>query len=180
MFKPFNSATLTVPPATATTIGGIDNVRRLNRQRLATAPTIAAGAITLAKMANLSGTSQLHGSSSTTTSPANISLGSTLQMSGTTLSVNTSTLMLLVPSSVNGDLATLNASGQVIDSGVSINNSGLTSASLWNAAKLAVTTNYGLLEQIQILLLQQIDQQLLMFYMLEQMHLYGFGMVLYI
>ncbi len=63
---------------------------------VATAPTIAAGAITLAKMANLSGTSQLHGSSSTTTSPANISLGSTLQMSGTTLSVNTSTLMLLV------------------------------------------------------------------------------------
>ncbi len=40
---------------------------------VATAPTIAAGAITLAKMANLSGTSQLHGSSSTTTSPANIS-----------------------------------------------------------------------------------------------------------
>ncbi len=27
-----NSATLAVPPATATTIGGIDNVRRLNRQ----------------------------------------------------------------------------------------------------------------------------------------------------
>ncbi len=135
-----NSATLTVPPATATTIGGIEMLGDLTGS-VATAPTIAAGAITLAKMANLSGTSQLHGSSSTTTSPANISLGSTLQMSGTTLSVNTSTLMLLVPSSVNGDLATLNASGQVIDSGVSINNSGLTSASLWNAAKLAVTTN---------------------------------------
>ncbi|QMS79324.1 hypothetical protein IIV6-T1_438 [Invertebrate iridescent virus 6] len=135
-----NSATLTVPPATATTIGGIEMLGDLTGS-VATAPTVAAGAITLAKMANLSGTSQLIGSSSTTTSPANISLGSTLQMSGTTLSVNTSTLMLLVPSSVNGDLATLNASGQVIDSGVSINNSGLTSASLWNAAKLAITTN---------------------------------------
>ncbi len=73
--------------------------------------------------------------------------------------------MLLVPSSVNGDLATLNASGQVIDSGVSINNSGLTSASLWNAAKLAVTTIHGLLEQIQYYCSKQIDQQLLMFYM---------------
>ncbi len=135
-----NSATLTVPPATATTIGGIEMLGDLTGQRC-NSPNDCRWCNTLAKMANLSGTSQLHGSSSTTTSPANISLGSTLQMSGTTLSVNTSTLMLLVPSSVNGDLATLNASGQVIDSGVSINNSGLTSASLWNAAKLAVTTN---------------------------------------
>ncbi len=64
-----NSATLTVPPATATTIGGIEMLGDLTGS-VATAPTIAAGAITLAKMANLSGTSQLHGSSSTTTSPA--------------------------------------------------------------------------------------------------------------
>ncbi len=102
-------------------------------------------------------------------------------MSGTTLSVNTSTLMLLVPSSVNGDLATLNASGQVIDSGVSINNSGLTSASLWNAAKLAVTTNSWFAgTNPNTTAHNRVDQQLLMFYMLEQMHLYGFGMVLYI
>ncbi len=87
-------------------------------------------AISTCKDGQSSGTSQLMVLAAQTTSPANISLGSTLQMSGTTLSVNTSTLMLLVPSSVNGDLATLNASGQVIDSGVSINNSGLTSASL--------------------------------------------------
>ncbi len=78
-------------------------------------------------MANLSGTSQLHGSSSTTTSPANISLGSTItNVRNNFKCSHIIALMLLVPSSVNGDLATLNASGQVIDSGVSINNSGLT------------------------------------------------------
>jgi hypothetical protein len=96
-------------------------------------------------MANLSGNSQIIGSSSTTAGATNITLGSTLQMSGTTLNVNTTTLqgtfMLLVPSAVNGDLVTINGSGQVLDSGVSINNTGLTSASLWNAAKLAITTN---------------------------------------
>ncbi len=50
-----NSATLAVPPATATTIGGIEMLGDLTGS-VATAPTVAAGAITLAKMANLSGT----------------------------------------------------------------------------------------------------------------------------
>jgi hypothetical protein len=62
-------------------------------------------------------------------------------MIGTVLGVSTGVFMQLVPSATNGDLATLNASGQATDSGVAINNAGLTSASLWNAAKLAVTTN---------------------------------------
>ena len=166
---------LSITAATASTLGGIEMLGDLTGS-VATAPTVAAGAITLAKMANLAATSQLIGSSSTTTSPADITLGTTLQMSGTTLSVNTTTLqstfmilepsavsgniaqfnasgqvvdsgndvgdfMILEPAAVSGHLGSFNGSGQIIDSGVSINNAGLTSASLWNAAKLAVTTN---------------------------------------
>ncbi len=48
-----------------------------------TSPTVTAGAITLAKMANLSGNSQIIGSSSTTSTPTNLTLGSGLQISGT-------------------------------------------------------------------------------------------------
>ncbi len=54
--------------ATATTIGGIEMLGDLTAS-VATAPTVAAGAITLAKMANLSGNSQIIGSSSTTSTP---------------------------------------------------------------------------------------------------------------
>ncbi len=43
-------------------------------------------------MANLTSTSSLIGSSSTSTSPSQLSLGSNLQISGTTLNVNTSSL----------------------------------------------------------------------------------------
>ncbi len=86
-----NSATLAVPPATATTIGGIEMLGDLTGS-VATAPTVAAGAITLAKMANLSGNSQIIGSSSTTSTPTNLTLGSGLQISGTVLSVNSATL----------------------------------------------------------------------------------------
>ncbi len=57
-----------------------------------TSPTVTAGAITLAKMANLSGNSQIIGSSSTTSTPTNLTLGSGLQISGTVLSVNSATL----------------------------------------------------------------------------------------
>ncbi len=53
---------------------------------------VAAGAITLAKMANLSGNSQIIGSGSTSSSPVNLTLGSGLQISGTVLSVNSATL----------------------------------------------------------------------------------------
>ncbi len=58
-------------------------------QGLASAPVITTGAITLTKMANLTSTSSLIGSSSTSTSPSQLSLGSNLQISGTTLNVNT-------------------------------------------------------------------------------------------
>ncbi len=43
-------------------------------------------------MANLSGNSQIIGSSSTTSTPTNLTLGSGLQISGTVLSVNSATL----------------------------------------------------------------------------------------
>ncbi len=59
---------------------------------VASAPVITTGAITLTKMANLTSTSSLIGSSSTSTSPSQLSLGSNLQISGTTLNVNTSSL----------------------------------------------------------------------------------------
>ncbi len=59
---------------------------------MASAPVITTGAITLTKMANLTSTSSLIGASSTSTSPSQLSLGSNLQISGTTLNVNTSSL----------------------------------------------------------------------------------------
>ncbi|CCV02340.1 hypothetical protein IIV30_145R [Invertebrate iridescent virus 30] len=58
----------------------------------ASAPVVALLAITNSKLANLSGISQLKGSSSTSSTATDISLGSGLSMSGTTLSVNTSSL----------------------------------------------------------------------------------------
>jgi hypothetical protein len=53
---------------------------------------LADNAITNSKLANLSGVSQLKGSSSASTAATDISLGTGLSMSGTTLSVNTSSL----------------------------------------------------------------------------------------
>ncbi|CCV02202.1 hypothetical protein IIV30_007L [Invertebrate iridescent virus 30] len=58
----------------------------------ASAPVVAPLSITNAKLANLSAVSQLKGSSSTASAATDISLGSGLSMSGTTLSVNTSSL----------------------------------------------------------------------------------------
>ncbi len=49
-----------------------------------------------------------------------------------------------------------------------------------NAAKLAVTTNSWYCWNKSNTMLQQIDHQLLMFYMLEQMHLYDWNGTLYI
>ncbi|CCV02398.1 hypothetical protein IIV31_026R [Armadillidium vulgare iridescent virus] len=141
-FDPTSTATVPViKSATASVLGKIQLAGDLTGS--ATAPTVAANAITVGKLANLTGTSQLLGSSSASASATNVTLGSNLQMTGSVLSVNASALsfMALVPAAVSGNLATYNASGQVIDSGVAINNAGLTSASLWNAAKLAVTTN---------------------------------------
>jgi Repeat of unknown function (DUF5907) len=58
----------------------------------AAAPIISNGAITNAKLANLSAVSQLKGSSSASQSATDISLGAGLSMTGSTLNVDSSTL----------------------------------------------------------------------------------------
>ena len=58
----------------------------------AAAPVVAPNAITNSKLAHLTTSSQLKGSSSTSTDPTDIALGAGLNMSGTTLDVNTSAL----------------------------------------------------------------------------------------
>jgi hypothetical protein len=83
-----NSATLVVPPATASTIGGIEMLGDLTGS-VATAPTVAANAITNAKLANFSNVSLLKGSSSSSTAATDISLGTGLVMTGTVLSRTT-------------------------------------------------------------------------------------------
>ncbi|CCV01800.1 hypothetical protein IIV22_123L [Invertebrate iridescent virus 22] len=79
-----------VPDATTLIKGKIQLAGDLSGT--ASAPVVAPLAITNAKLANLSGMSQLKGSSSTSLSATDISLGSGLSMSGTTLNVNTSSL----------------------------------------------------------------------------------------
>lgn len=68
-----------IPAATSSSLGGIEMLGDLTGSS-ATAPTVAAGAITLSKMANLSGNSQLIGSSSTSAAPTNITLGPSMSI----------------------------------------------------------------------------------------------------
>jgi Repeat of unknown function (DUF5907) len=58
----------------------------------ASAPIISSGAVTNAKLANLSGPSHIKGSSSSSSAATDLSLGSGLSISGTVLDVNTSSL----------------------------------------------------------------------------------------
>jgi hypothetical protein len=58
----------------------------------ASAPIISSGAVTNAKLADLSGTSHIKGSSSSSSAATDLSLGSGLSISGTVLDVNTSSL----------------------------------------------------------------------------------------
>ncbi len=74
------------PNATSTVLGKIQLTGDLLGSS-ATFPTVAPGAITLSKLENLSSPSKLIGSGSTSSSPANITLGTSLSMSGTSLNV---------------------------------------------------------------------------------------------
>ncbi len=69
------------PNATSTVLGKIQLTGDLLGSS-ATFPTVAPGAITLSKLENLSSPSKLIGSGSTSSSPANITLGTSLSMSG--------------------------------------------------------------------------------------------------
>jgi hypothetical protein len=80
-----------IPAATSSSLGGIEMLGDLTGSS-ATAPTVAAGAITLAKMANLSGNSQLIGSNSTSTTPTNITLGPSMSMTSSQLNSGVSYL----------------------------------------------------------------------------------------
>jgi hypothetical protein len=82
-------AAVTTPNATTTTTGTVQLAGDLGGTgTTATAPVISNLAVTNAKLANLSGTSKLKGSSSTSSAATDISLGTGLSMSGTTLSVS--------------------------------------------------------------------------------------------
>ena len=81
---------IVVPDATNLIKGKIQLSGDLNGT--ASAPTIAPLAVTNAKLANLSNTSQLKGSSSSSSTATDISLDSTLNITGTTLGVNTTSL----------------------------------------------------------------------------------------
>ncbi|CCV01684.1 hypothetical protein IIV22_007L [Invertebrate iridescent virus 22] len=83
-------AAVVVPDATSSVKGIVQLAGDLSGT--ASAPVVSPLAITNAKLANLSGNSQLKGSSSTSSTATDISLGSGLSMSGTTLDVNTSSL----------------------------------------------------------------------------------------
>jgi hypothetical protein len=79
-----NLTGVTIPSATASIIGGIQMLGDLTGS-VATAPTVAPGAISLIKMANLGGNSQLIGSSSTSSAPADITLGPSMSMTASQL-----------------------------------------------------------------------------------------------
>jgi hypothetical protein len=73
----------------------------------AAAPSVANLAITNAKLANLSGTSQLKGSSSTSSAATNIILGAGLSMTGTTLSATANVLNVVSSTTVYTILGTI-------------------------------------------------------------------------
>ncbi|CCV01972.1 hypothetical protein IIV22A_128L [Invertebrate iridescent virus 22] len=83
-------AAVVVPDATSSVKGIVQLAGDLSGT--ASAPIVAPLSITNSKLANLSAVSQLKGSSSTASTATDISLGSDLSMSGTTLNVNTSSL----------------------------------------------------------------------------------------
>ncbi|CCV01840.1 hypothetical protein IIV22_163L [Invertebrate iridescent virus 22] len=83
-------AAVVVPDATSSVKGIVQLAGDLSGT--ASAPVVSPLAITNSKLANLSGNSQLKGSSSTSSTATDISLGSGLSMSGTTLNINTSSL----------------------------------------------------------------------------------------
>lgn len=129
----------TTPSATTTTQGKIQLAGDLTGT--ATAPAITSNAVTISKLAALTGSSQLLGSASSSSAATNISLGNGLQMTGSVLGINTAVVIPVVSTATSGNIATFNSSGQIVDSGTNINNNSLTSSSLWNAAKLSITTN---------------------------------------
>ncbi|ADO00469.1 tail fiber protein [Wiseana iridescent virus] len=90
-FDPSSTATVPViKSATASVLGKIQLAGDLSGT--ATSPLVTPLAITNAKLANLSGASQLKGSSSASSTATDISLGSNLSMTGSTLNVNTASL----------------------------------------------------------------------------------------